>query len=618
MVLTPASRRVPGPAERRRQPPGNVRRVDVRPDRRGARRAGATQCGSGEPWSSRSNDGDIPDRPLRRRSRARDVRRPDRRAARSAVRPSSTSRRRSGWTSGTAPSASGCPNDTTAMMGGGLCWLDYDRDGWLDLFVVNSYAQADISAWEARGGLPRSALYRNVRRAVRGRERRSRRRSPGPRERVRRRRLRPRRPHGSLRDDRRVQRADGRVRRAALERRRRDVHGGRAGRPGSTRLAGTRARRSETSTATGCRISSSPATPTRTGRSPPRPPASRRTTTPCATSCTSTRAQARTAGSTFREVGEARRHRAAAARPRARRGVHRLRPRRAARPVRRQRRGPEPAVPERPARRRGSGSGLEEVGEAVGASTTRTRAWASPPPTSAGTAAPTSFVTNSRRQLHAAYRSRVVRSGARRSWTLGPTLAAGIGTRSTGWGASWADLDLDGDLDLVVANGAIPVVDLAKDAQRIQVLENARESGTGAAIRARSKASALERSPRVNGRGLAAADYDNDGDVDVAVNSIGGRLILLETRGASAATGSRCGSAASRRERWSRPCSRTADGSFARCSRAAATSPPRIPACTSVSARRPRRASCEVRFPDGSVSAGADVAADRIVVVGAG
>ena len=53
--------------------------------------------------------------------------------------------------------------DSTAMMGGGLCWLDYDRDGWLDLFVVNSYAQADASAWEARGGLPRSALYRNVR-----------------------------------------------------------------------------------------------------------------------------------------------------------------------------------------------------------------------------------------------------------------------------------------------------------------------------------------------------------------------------------------------------------------------------------------------------------------------
>src|SRR6186713_1340457 len=55
----------------------------------------------------------------------------------------------------------GMSNDATAMMGGGLCWLDYDSDGWLDLFVVNSYAQPDISTWEAKGGLPRSALFHN-------------------------------------------------------------------------------------------------------------------------------------------------------------------------------------------------------------------------------------------------------------------------------------------------------------------------------------------------------------------------------------------------------------------------------------------------------------------------
>ena len=37
---------------------------------------------------------------------------------------------------------------------------------------------------------------------------------------------------------------------------------------------------------------------------------------------------------------------------------------------------------------------------------------------------------------------------------------------------------------------------------------------------------------RVNGRGLAAADYDNDGDVDVAINSIAEPLALLQNSGA--------------------------------------------------------------------------------------
>ena len=48
------------------------------------------------------------------------------------------------------------------MMGGGLCWLDYNNDGWLDLFVVNSYARGTSARGTARGGLPRSALFQNV------------------------------------------------------------------------------------------------------------------------------------------------------------------------------------------------------------------------------------------------------------------------------------------------------------------------------------------------------------------------------------------------------------------------------------------------------------------------
>ena len=52
--------------------------------------------------------------------------------------------------------------DPAAMMGGGLCWLDYDGDGWQDLYVVDSYAQSDVPGYRSHGGLPSSRLYRNV------------------------------------------------------------------------------------------------------------------------------------------------------------------------------------------------------------------------------------------------------------------------------------------------------------------------------------------------------------------------------------------------------------------------------------------------------------------------
>ena len=141
------------------------------------------------------------------------------------------------------------------------------------------------------------------------------------------------------------------------------------------------------------------------------------------------------------------------------------------------------------------------------------------------------FVTNARRQLHAAYRSRPARAQGPSFADDRPELAAVLGTRSTGWGTSWADLDLDGDLDLVVANGAIPVKNLARDAQSVRVVENVARSGATRFVAA-DAATGLRSTPRVNGRGLAAADYDNDGDVDVAINSIGGQLLLLRNDGA--------------------------------------------------------------------------------------
>jgi hypothetical protein len=141
------------------------------------------------------------------------------------------------------------------------------------------------------------------------------------------------------------------------------------------------------------------------------------------------------------------------------------------------------------------------------------------------------FVTNSRDQLHAADRGlpgpHVAFADARSAF------AEAFVPGRTGWGASWVDLDLDGTPELALANGAIPVTNLRMDAQPVQVI--ARRGGSGAAPRFADVTASvgLAAGPVRNGRGLAAADYDNDGDPDLAVNTIGGRLLLLRTDGAS-------------------------------------------------------------------------------------
>ena len=180
----------------------------------------------------------------------------------------------------------GMSGDPAAMMGGGLCWLDYDADGWTDLFVVNAYAESD------RGALRRDAIsaargssatiggrFRDVTAAA-GIDLRLKGTGCVAADLDLDGQHRPRR-HDGRRTTRRVTpttRCSGTTATARSPRAPR--------RPGSPSPAGTPGRPSATSTGTGVPTCSSPATRTSTHRSRAPATASRPTTSPCATCST--------------------------------------------------------------------------------------------------------------------------------------------------------------------------------------------------------------------------------------------------------------------------------------------------------------------------------------------
>jgi Na+-translocating ferredoxin:NAD+ oxidoreductase RnfD subunit len=179
----------------------------------------------------------------------------------------------------------------------------------------------------------------------------------------------------------------------------------------------------------------------------------------------------------------------------------------------------------------GLGFRLEERARAVGLDDPSAGMGIAPADYS-GDGRPDLLVTNSHSQLHAVFRSAPPAGRLPVFNDARSDIAPAFDTSLAGWGDAWVDLDNDTNLDLVLANGAIPVIGLARSAEPVQAFENLTAHGHPGQFSTATKELGLDGIAALNGRGVAAADYDNDGHVDIAVNTVGGKLVLLHNTGA--------------------------------------------------------------------------------------
>jgi hypothetical protein len=108
---------------------------------------------------------------------------------------------------------------------------------------------------------------------------------------------------------------------------------------------------------------------------------------------------------------------------------------------------------------------------------------------------------------------------------------AGVGTPSLnrlGFGCVFADLDLDGMLDLVVANGHIDetVRNIRGNVGYAQAPLLFLNRGNSSFREASTQAGSSFSQPRV-GRGLALGDFDGDGDIDLLMTTNNGPAVLF-------------------------------------------------------------------------------------------
>jgi Na+-translocating ferredoxin:NAD+ oxidoreductase RnfD subunit len=393
----------------------------------------------------------------------------------------------------------GVSNETKAMMGGGVCWLDYNGDGRLDLFAVNSYASADSDRWAGRGGLPTSELFENVGRSFRNVTR-------------------------EAKAGRAVQ-GDGCV--AA------DLNG-----DGRTDLAVTTTSGVEILWNRGgtFRATSLPAAGWYTGAAvadvngdgrpdlfvagyadPNLPVPGSYAGFP--TNLTGVRDLLflNDGGGRFREVGVAAGLEASAFRHGL--GAEFMDVNGDGRPDLYVANDEDPNdlyvnVPWP------GGAAADPTGLGFRFEERAAPAGVADPFAGMGIAAAGGrlLVTNSRGEPSAAYRQ----TGAERFANDRPSIDPALGSDFAGWGAAWVDLRNSGRPALVLSAGAIPVTNLGRDAEAVRVLAPASGRSLGDAK------SVVSTGLKLNGRGLAVADAWNDGQQEIAINTIGGNLVLLQ------------------------------------------------------------------------------------------
>jgi enediyne biosynthesis protein E4 len=144
-----------------------------------------------------------------------------------------------------------------------------------------------------------------------------------------------------------------------------------------------------------------------------------------------------------------------------------------------------------------------------------------------GNGLPDLYVTNFSEELNTLYQNR----GEALFEDVSTKAGLGSGFGPLGFGTKLFDFDNDGDVDIHVTNGhVIDNVALYQPALTYKQKDLLYENTGGRFRDISTEAGPAVQVPRA-GRGLAVADFDNDGQVDVAITGVGEKPVLLRNEG---------------------------------------------------------------------------------------